>query len=98
MATNYRDPRYQKALLSAAANPLAKQRDFDDITYAHASREQQTHNQFMNLETQKRDFKSSMGLARGRLGLAKNQLRFEKKAFAQSLHDKRQDTHRTMLL
>jgi hypothetical protein len=98
MATNWRDPRYQKALLGAASRPLATQGQVDDVASAHASREQQTHNQFMEIETGKRDFKSSMGLARGRLSLAQDQLKFEKKAFKQSLHDKRQDTHRTMLL
>lgn len=98
MATNFRDPRYQKAMLRAQANPLGTQGQTDAITAQHAAGEAAMHNRFKAIETQKRDFKSSLGLSRGRLNLAKDNLKFEKKAFKQSLHDKRQDLNRTMYL
>jgi hypothetical protein len=98
MATNYRDPRYQKAMLRAQANPVGTQGATDAVTSQHALNEVNIHNQFKNLETSKRDFKSSLGLSRGRLNLAKKQLKIDAKHFAQGLKDSRQDLNRTMLL
>jgi hypothetical protein len=98
MTTNYRDPRYQKAMLRAQANPVGTQGATDAVASQHALNEASIHNQFINMETQKRDFKSSMGLAKGRLSLAKKQLAHDKKNFKQKLKDGRQDMNRTMLL
>ena len=99
MAINFKDSRFQDAMLRANANPLVNKIGAQEqVTAGFTGQQQGMLNAFRGLETQKRDFQSSMGLQRGRLNLSKKRLSFQKKSFKQNLHDKRQELTQSTLL
>lgn len=99
MAINYRDPRYQRAMLKAGANPLANiPAAASSITGQFAAQQQGIQNKLSQLFTAKRGFESSMKLARGRQEIAEDKMDWQKKQFAQGLKDARQEMNRGIML
>jgi hypothetical protein len=83
MAINYRDPRFQEALLSAGSRPTANVPGVAaGITSAFAGQQQGVLTRFSELATNKRRFDSNLRLAQKRLA-------FEKTMSKQSLKDAR---------
>lgn len=83
MAINYRDPRFQGALLSAASRPTANVPGAAaGITSAFAGQQQQVLTKFSELGTQRRRFDAN-------LKIAQDKLAFERKLHKQSLKDAR---------
>ena len=95
---NMSDPRLQKAQLRLAGNPLSTLGDQENLRANFVGQQQGLFNTLTNQETQKRNFESSMGLARGRLDLNRKAGDFKHKMNQQSIHDARQEGFRTTLL
>ena len=83
MATNFRDPRFQRALLrlqaGGPANRLGAQ---ERLVGQFAGQQQGVQNRFAELAVQQRSFEDRMGLANRRL-------QFEKSTFSQRMKDAR---------
>ena len=87
MAINYRDPRYQKAALSATASPLANKLGAQEqVTAQFVTQQQQTANEFAQIGLQKRMHESS-------LALAEDRLKFQKDSFKTGLKNAKQATN-----
>jgi hypothetical protein len=83
MAINYRDPRFQGAMLSAQSRPTVNMVGAaQGITSAFAGQQQGVLTRFSELATNKRRFDSN-------LRLAQDKLAFERKFHKQSLKDAR---------
>lgn len=82
MAINYRDPRFQEALLAAGSRPTATQGQINAVTSNFVGQQQGVLNRFSELATNKRRFDSN-------LRLAQDKLAFEKKMHKQGLKDAR---------
>ncbi len=82
MAINYRDPRFQEALLAAGSRPRATQGQINRVTSDFVTQQQGVLNRFSALATNKRRFDAN-------LRLAQDKLAFEKKVHKQSLKDAR---------
>lgn len=98
-ATNMNDPRLQRQVLAAGANPLRNQIGaIQNVTQQHVSRDIGTRLRFAELGIQDRSHQDRMQLATKRLALNEKQFKFGQKMFKQADKDRHQDLDRSMLL
>ena len=86
MAINYRDPRYQKEVLSATASPLANKTAAQEETTAEFVAQQENEKgKFARLGLEKKMFE-------GNLSLANERLKFQKDSFYDGLDNAEEAT------